>query len=83
MLHIDQLKSYSKKPSGKKFAHLIATTQNELHQFATSIGVNKCFYHASPYPHYDISEDHYSKVIAANVLVVSTRQIISIIKGGI
>lgn len=81
MLHIDQLRSYSKKPSGKKFAHLIASSKQELHAFAQQCGINKCFFHATPYAHYDVSEDHYAKCVANGANQTTSRNLILIIKG--
>lgn len=41
---------------GKIWCHLMADTLEELHSFASTIGVKKCWFHSSAsYPHYDIT----------------------------
>lgn len=63
--------------------HLISDTSlEELHEFAASIGIKRCWYHASSkWKHYDIPkrmrEDFHTKF---NVPLVSAREIITILK---
>lgn len=47
----------SKVPyKGKYWCHLMADSLEELHNFASDIGVKKCWFHRSAsYPHYDIT----------------------------
>ena len=76
MIYIDQLRQYNKKPSGKRFAHMIASTEEELYSFAEKCGIGKHFYHASPYPHFDVSEERYYVTILNGAIYVNTKQLI-------
>lgn len=41
---------------GEKWCHLLADSLNELHSFANSLNIDKCWFHRdASYPHYDIS----------------------------
>jgi len=49
-----------RRPNGrKKYCHLTADSVDELHDFALSIGVKKCWFEKSRkgVPHYDLSEE--------------------------
>lgn len=80
MIYIDNQKSYSKKPSGKLFSHMIADTPNELIEFATKCGISRCFKHNSPYIHYDVSETHYTTCIASGAILVNSRELVKKLK---
>lgn len=73
--YIDALKLYPKKR--KKYAHLIGTN---IHAFANQCGINRCFYHTQPYPHYDVSEDHYLTCTANGAIQVTNRELIQILR---
>jgi hypothetical protein len=80
LIYIDNLKTYSKKPSGKRFAHMIAANKEELHNFALICSIKRHFYHANPYPHYDVSETHYGICRINGAIKVTTRELIQKIK---
>ncbi|WP_236205825.1 DUF4031 domain-containing protein [Pseudomonas tohonis] len=41
---------------GKEWCHLVADTLDELHEFASSLGLKRSwFQHSASYPHYDIT----------------------------
>lgn len=41
---------------GKIWCHLMADSLEELHSFASTIGIKRCWFHSSAsYPHYDIT----------------------------
>jgi len=78
MIYVD--KPTWKKPNGRKyFAHMVADTVEELHQFAELIGVKKHFFHRGDKPHYDISVDQHAAAIANGAVEVSTKQIVAVI----
>ncbi len=79
--YMDQLKSYSKKPSGKQFAHLITTgTKADLLAFLKQIGVGTHFIHTTPYLHADISQDHYSNALNAGCQQTTSRELIKLLR---
>jgi len=82
--YIDHQKIYTKKPSNKLFSHLIVRgTLNDLHAFAAKIHVGKHFFHATPYPHYDISSTHFQNALNASATLITTRQLILIAKANV
>lgn len=62
--------------------HLIATTIEELHEFANKIGLKKCYYRnprKKRHPHYDImSEKTRKKVFDNGAELVSDRTIVKL-----
>ena len=41
---------------GDRWCHLLADSLDELHEFASLIGVSRCWFHRNAsYPHYDIT----------------------------
>ena len=75
MIYIDTLQSYPGKR--KKYAHMMADTLSELHEFAERIGVKKHFFHKD---HYDIREFEYNIVAHAGAKVVRPRELIDLRK---
>jgi hypothetical protein len=63
------------------YAHMVATTVNELHEFAASIGISKSSYHnGSKRPHYDITEEQRESAIKAGAVEVTSRDIVKMFK---
>lgn len=60
--------------------HLVCKpySKENLHQMAHSLGIKRCWYHAKPYPHYDIPKRMFP-VWAA--VMVDPRTLLQIIKG--
>jgi len=52
-----------------------------LHAMASDLGIKRCWFHAGRRPHYDIPKRRIAEV-QARCTVVSSEQIVSIIKGG-
>lgn len=66
-----------------KVRHLICVpyTKENLHLAAESLGIKRCWYHANPYPHYDIPKKSVDEVLTNPIVhVVSAREIMWIIK---
>ena len=62
--------------------HLVADSLKELHEFAESIGLKRCWFHGlrKGHPHYDLHGDILSKVLEADVWEISSRKILKISK---
>lgn len=62
--------------------HLVCVpyTVENLHIMARELGVKKCWFHASTYPHYDIPKRRVAEVTAKCTLV-SGREVLAICKG--
>lgn len=64
MVYVDNHKTWF---SGKYRVHLysIPTNKEELHKFATMVGIKRCWYHLSRkgVPHYDITLEQQEKAI--------------------
>ncbi|WP_432263374.1 DUF4031 domain-containing protein [Cupriavidus sp. TMH.W2] len=61
---------------------MTADTLAELHQFAESIGVKRCWYHrGARHPHYDITTDQREHAIQAGALSIGSRELLVIAKG--
>jgi len=64
---------------GKLRYHMTATSLEELHFFARSIGVKRCWFHrARTHPHYDITEDQRTAALDGGASLVSSKMIASI-----
>ena len=70
------------KPNGrKKYAHMVATSYEELHEFAAKIGVKKHFFHrSSKYPHYDITEQQRLTAVEAGAVATSSKTVLEVAK---
>lgn len=64
-----------KKPGGRKrYCHLAADSEAELHAFAARIGLGRHFFHASAkHIHYDLAEERRTSAIAAGAQEVTSR----------
>lgn len=63
---------------GKPRHHLTADSLAELHAFALSVGINRCWYHAHPrHPHYDITDPQRAAALLAGAIVVSSRVLLT------
>jgi hypothetical protein len=63
------------------FCHLITDGDREaLHSFAEEIGVRRCWYHARPFPHYDLNPENREKAIEGGAGEVSLRELLRIVK---
>jgi hypothetical protein len=53
----------------------------ELHEFAASIGIKRCWYHRGKWPHYDIPKRRRENFAATyGVKLVDSRTIVTILK---
>lgn len=72
---------YSRGNTNKMFCHMVADTIEELHSFAESIGVKRCWYHSSSkYKHYDLNEDQRKVAVCSGAIEISSKELITLIK---
>jgi hypothetical protein len=64
--------------------HIICVPYNiaQLHEMARLLGIKRCWYHANPYPHYDIPKRWVSEFRGIPSKLVTTRELLGIIKSG-
>ena len=79
MIYIDSLKFYE---NYGYTAHMISDISiDDLHRFAKENGIHKRFYHSSrKHPHYDIIAENYTRAINGGAKVVTSKEIIRILK---
>ena len=64
---------------GKRRHHMTADSLDELHAFATSIGVKRCWYHrGTRHPHYDVTDEQQERALAAGAESVDTRTLLTL-----
>jgi hypothetical protein len=70
---------WKKSPTGRKsYAHMVADSLEELHEFAIRIGVKKHFFHRSKTaPHYDITSEQHVVAIAHGAKLVDSREVLA------
>lgn len=63
--------------------HLVCVPYSveNLHQMADELGLKRCWFHGGDKPHYDIPQRRISE-ISAKCTVISSREILDIIKNG-
>lgn len=78
MIYVDSA-TWKKSPTGRKsYAHMVADSLTELHEFALKIGVKKHFFHKSKTaPHYDITNEQHKVALANNALLVTSKEILA------
>lgn len=82
MVYVDDCVWTKGKKGRETYAHMVADTYDELHEFAAKLGVGRHFFHkSSKYHHYDISSKFYEKAIEMGAEKVRSTQIISLSKG--
>lgn len=62
---------------------MIADNIKELHAFAESIGIKKCWYQnkrGKNQPHYDVRENKYSDAINQGAIKVTRKELFNIMK---
>ena len=60
---------------GKKWCHLTADTEEELHQFAVRIGLKRAWFQAkASMPHYDITENKRAQAIRLGALDIDIHE---------
>jgi len=68
---------------GRKWCHLMADTQEELHRFAFGLGLQLSSYQGPPKtsaPHYDITGFERDRAVRMGALAVSRREIVALFR---
>jgi hypothetical protein len=61
------------------WSHMIADSIEELHNFAKSIGIKKCWYQnkrGKNQPHYDVRESKYSEAINQGAIQITRKELL-------
>ena len=76
MIYVDMAKW--KKPNGRvSYCHMAADSLDELHKFASVIGVGEWFFHSSStLKHYDLSEMNRALAIQNGALEISSKDLV-------
>lgn len=73
-VYVDPLRSYPHKR--KKYAHMVADSLEELHEFAASIGVGRHWFHNGN--HYDLREADWKMAIDRGATLVTARALVAL-----
>lgn len=80
-VYVDMIRpvSTSRRWTHPEAAHLLADTIEELHAFAASIKLAKCWYSRGSTPHYDVNRTMWEKAIAAGAIQLDRKQTVALI----
>jgi hypothetical protein len=68
LIYLDYLfEALKRNKEGNQWCHMIADTEQELHEFAEKIGRNKCWFHKD---HYDLTPSFRQKAIDNGAIVL-------------
>lgn len=76
MIYVDR--AVYKRPNGRVlYAHMTATTLRELHEFAASIGIKRCWFHSHhSHAHYDINSTQRDIAVNSGAVEVTSKQLL-------
>lgn len=79
MVYVDEA-TWKKGSGGRKsYAHLVADTYEEMHEFAEKIGIKPHFFHRNTkYPHYDISGEQRDLALQNGASSISSKDLVKI-----
>lgn len=75
MIYVDS-PTWMRVNGRKSYAHMVADSKQELHQFAALIGVKRHFYDGGKRPHYDITSEQHVVAIANGAVEVKSKEIV-------
>lgn len=65
-------------PFGRmKMCHMIADTENELHEMAGKIGMRRSWFQAGSVPHYDVSKGKRKLAVERGAIEITMRELIA------
>lgn len=78
LFYIDSPRLYPQKSKRCKYAHLACfSSLEDLHDFAQNqLDLKRHWFHASPFPHYDVPERKHSLALESGAILVSTRTLV-------
>ena len=59
---------------GWRMSHLTADTEDELHAFATSIGLRRSWFQGGRHPHYDVTDSKRAEAIRLGAVSETWRE---------
>lgn len=65
------------------WSHMVSSNLEELHNFATSIGIKRCWFQnkkGKNQPHYDVKSSLYRKTIQKGAITISRVQLLMLLK---
>jgi len=65
------------------YCHMVSATIHELHEFAETIGVKRCWYEnnrGKKRPHYDIKGKQIEKALEAGAILVTRKELFQFLK---
>jgi Protein of unknown function (DUF4031) len=68
---------------GRRWCHLVADTQDELHRFAAQLGIHRSSYQGPPRtsnPHYDLTAYERRVAIARGAIASNRHEIIAVLR---
>lgn len=72
-VYVDAPRAFAHKR--KKYSHLMADTTDELHKFASVLGVKQHWFDRD---HYDLSPEQFHDAVLAGAIVVTSRELVRI-----
>jgi hypothetical protein len=70
-VYVDHLTFHAHKR--KRYAHMVADSVEELHAFAESVGINRCWFHKD---HYDLNPKNHESALGSGAQLVEARTIV-------
>ncbi len=56
--------------------HLVADTEQELHDFAAKIGMKRAWFQAGRVPHYDLTESRRARAVSMGAREITRREMV-------
>jgi hypothetical protein len=61
-------------------AHLVADDLDELHAFASSIGLGRAWFQPKSHPHYDLDPRRHEAALNAGAKLIDKRELVALIR---
>lgn len=73
-VYVDDLNLFAR---GKVWFHLAADEIDELHEFAKTISLKRCWFHNRPkFPHYDVNLQQRELCIESGAIPITSREMV-------
>lgn len=63
-----------------KMSHMLADSENELHQMAAAVGLRREWFQNHGTPHYDLCQSKKQLALAAGAIEVGRREVVALIR---
>ena len=65
-------------PYGRmKMCHMVADTEEELHEMADRIGMRRAWFQSGSRPHYDVSKSKRTLAVECGAVEITTRELVT------